>query len=135
PSAIRAKTAPRVRPLIVCWTRTSHHSIGQSKGASTAPSEPPPRNRIAHATPALEVEPRTRGARFERVVEATSSPSERERAGVRAGACSRMVRARRGWEGPVGRPPPARLLEDGLELELAAERPVRLHHLEARHGV
>src|SRR5437879_12224017 len=28
-----------------------------------------------------------------------------------------------------------RLLEDGLELELAADRSVRLHHLEAGHGV
>src|SRR5207247_3407432 len=43
--------------------------------------------------------------------------------------------ARRGREGRRPALPPARLLEDGLELELAADRPVRLHHLEAGHGV
>src|SRR5215471_14763823 len=79
---MRAKTAPRVRPLMVCWTRTSHHSIALG----------------AHA----------RGA---------ASPGGRVPDG--------------GW-----RTTPLRaLLEDGLELELAADRPVRLHDLEAGHGV
>ena len=39
-------------------------------------------------------------------------------------------------KGRAAGPPPARgLLEDGLELELVAEGPVRLHRLEAGHGV
>src|SRR5215831_8974981 len=85
---MRAKTAPRVRPLMVCWTRTSHHSIALG----------------AHARG-------TAGSRR------ATSPGGRVPEG--------------GW-----RTTPLRaLLEDGLELELAADRPVRLHDLEAGHGV
>jgi hypothetical protein len=34
-----AKTAPRVRPLIVCWMRTSHHSMGD-RGRAAGPALP-----------------------------------------------------------------------------------------------
>src|SRR5437867_12969544 len=40
-----------------------------------------------------------------------------------------------GGEGRRARPSPTGLLEDGLELELAADRPVGLHGLEPGHRV
>src|SRR5262245_32886139 len=76
PRAISANTAPRVRPLIACWARTSHPVM-----------------------------------------------------------CARRARGG-GRGGPRRAALPGRgSLEDGLELELAADRPVRLDDLESRHGV
>src|SRR5204863_9806275 len=43
PSAINAKTAPRVRPLIDCWSRTSHHVTAGYRGGPRLRRGPPSR--------------------------------------------------------------------------------------------
>src|SRR5437016_2700350 len=114
-----AKRATRGRPLIVCWTRTSHHSRTKW-GAPTWPPIPPREARHAPAEP-------WRPSAFRVLRGAPTWPPTPPREARHAPA--------EPWRPSAFRVLRQALLEDGLELELAADRRVRLHHFEAGHGV
>src|SRR5687768_5838793 len=125
--ATSAKTAPRVRPLMVCWIRTSYHSIGsaQSEGASTAPSEASPRKGLRRRS--RRSKQRAVAAARSRHLRQTVCPTASGGPPIRAAA---LPPHPRGEDSEGGRSPPPRLKLQNLdELELALLHAVAAHHL------
>src|SRR5207245_2613994 len=117
--AIRPSTAPQARSLLVCWPPLTPLSF-LNWGGPTRPPTPPREARHAPARP-------WRSSAFRVLRGAPTWPPTPPREARRAPA--------EPWRPSAFRVLRQALLEDGLELELAADRRVRLPHFEAGPGV